>query len=149
MRDALHRRTLGAAALAGVIGLAVGFAGGLAGAEVAYPPVKVLVQSGETVIGQPIVYPPGKPQVTAAIVTMPPGDVTGWHKHEAPVVGYMLGGEISVDYGADGTRVYRAGDAFLEALNSEHNGTNTGTEPAQVLMVVIGAEGLPLSTPQE
>jgi quercetin dioxygenase-like cupin family protein len=74
--------------------------------------------------------------------------VTGWHKHEAPVLGYMLDGEISVDYGPDGTRVYRAGDAFLEAFQSEHDGTNTGTEPARILMVVMGADGVPLSTPR-
>lgn len=145
MRDVLQRRMLVVAALAGACGLAIG----LAGAEVAYPPVKVLVQSGETVIGQPIVYPAGTPQVTAAIVTMAPGDTTGWHTHEAPVVGYMLDGEISVDYGPDGTRVYRAGDAFLEAFQSEHDGKNTGTEPARILMVVMGAEGVPLSTPKE
>jgi quercetin dioxygenase-like cupin family protein len=60
----------------------------------------------------------------------------------------MLDGEISVDYGPDGTRVYRAGDAFLEAFQSEHDGTNTGTEPARILMVVMGADGVPLSTPR-
>ena len=73
---------------------------------------------------------------------MQPGEATGWHRHDAPLFAYMLAGELTVDYGGDGRRVYRAGDAFLEAFKSEHNGTNTGAEVAQVLAVFMGAEGV-------
>jgi quercetin dioxygenase-like cupin family protein len=131
-------RTVAVAAVAGATGLAIGFAA----AKSTYPPVEVLLQTGKTVIGQEIAYPAGTPQVTAAIVTMQPGETTGWHRHDAPLFAYMLAGELSVDYGADGTRTYRAGDAFLEAFRSEHDGTNTGAEAARVLAVFMGAEGV-------
>ncbi len=131
-------RTFAIAAIAGGVGLAVGFAA----AKVAYPPVEVLLETDKTVIGQTIAYPAGTPQVTAAIVTMQPGEATGWHRHDAPLFAYMLAGELTVDYGADGTRVYHAGDAFLEAFKSEHDGTNTGAEAARVLAVFMGAEGV-------
>ncbi len=138
MRTMLHRRTLVVAALAGACGLAIGFVG----ATAAYPPVDVLLKSGKTIIGQQIEYPAGTPEVTAAIVTMQPGEATGWHRHDAPLFAYMLSGELTVDYGADGKRVYHAGDAFLEAFKTEHNGTNTGADTAQVLAVFMGAEGV-------
>ncbi len=138
MRTGLHRRMLVVAALAGACGVAVGFAA----AKTAYPPVDVLLKSGKTVIGQEIAYPAGTPEVTAAIITMQPGEETGWHRHDAPLFAYMLDGELTVDYGADGARVYRAGDAFLEAFKTEHNGKATGAEPARVLAVFMGAEGV-------
>lgn len=125
-----------------MLGAAVAVAGA-AHAETSYPPVEVLLQSETTVIGQPIVYPKGPAQITVAIVTMQPGQVTGWHQHEAPLTAHMLEGELTVDYGDDGTRVYRQGDTLIEALGSRHNGKNTGAGIARVLVVFSGAVGTP------
>ncbi len=122
MPNRVCRRTVVAAALAGVSGLAIGFGA----ATAAYPPVDVLLKSGKTIIGQEIAYPAGTPQVTAAIVTLQPGAETGWHRHDAPVFAYMLSGELTVDYGADGSQVYHAGDTFLEAFEP----TTTARPPA-------------------
>lgn len=130
-------RTVATAAIAGFSGLMVGFAA----AKVEYPPLQMLLQSGTTIIGQPIEYPAGAPEVTAAIVTLQPGQETGWHRHDVPVLGYMLDGELTVDYGADGKHVYHAGDTFLEAFKTEHNGKTTSAEPSRVLAVFMGAEG--------
>jgi quercetin dioxygenase-like cupin family protein len=55
----------------------------------------------------------------------------------------MLEGEITVDYGAKGTRTYRKGDALIEAIDVLHNGRNTGSGVARVLAVFMGAEGVP------
>ncbi len=112
-------------------------------AETSYPPVDVLLQSETTVVGQKIVYPDGPAQITAAIVTMEPGQVTGWHRHQAPLTAHMLEGELTVDYGDDGKRLYREGDTLIEALGSRHNGENTGEGVARILVVFSGAVGTP------
>jgi quercetin dioxygenase-like cupin family protein len=92
---------------------------------------------------QPFSYPTKKPaRVTAAIVTMPPGGTTGWHEHPVPLFGYMLEGEITVDYGPHGKRVYRKGDALMEAIDAAHDGHNTGQGVARILAVFMGAEGV-------
>jgi quercetin dioxygenase-like cupin family protein len=109
-------------------------------------PAAPLLASGETVIGEPIIYPVGKGKVTAAVVTLAPGQETGWHTHSSPVFGYMLEGTLEVDYGDKGVRVYRAGDAVLEAIGFAHNGRNTGTDRMRILAVFMGAEGLAPST---
>ena len=86
-----------------------------------------LLASGETIVGEKIAYLAGAPaKVTAAILTLVPGASTGWHTHGVPAFGYILEGELTVDYGEKGVHVYRAGDALLEAIDIAHDGRNTG-----------------------
>jgi quercetin dioxygenase-like cupin family protein len=105
--------------------------------------VDVLVSRSQTVIGQPFAYPEGTAMITGAIITMEPGNSTGWHRHNAPLFGFMLEGEITVDYGPDGLRTYRVGDGFVEAFGTYHNGTNSGDGVARILAVFAGADGVP------
>lgn len=139
---------------AGVVATVVGgtlFAlahGDVLGAREPLQPAWPLLSSGETVVGERIVYPTSAPaKVTAAVVTLAPGQETGWHKHGVPVFGYVLEGELEVDYGAKGVRIYRAGEAMLEAIGDPHNGRNIGTEPMRILAVFMGAEGLKATEP--
>jgi quercetin dioxygenase-like cupin family protein len=106
--------------------------------------VTPLLSTGKTVLGQTVSYPVGAPaKVTAAIVAMQPGAETGWHEHDVPLFGYMLEGELTVDYGAKGMRVYRKGDSLVEAIDVPHNGRNTGSGVARILAVFMGADGVP------
>lgn len=97
-----------------------------------------LLQGSTDVLGAPLAYPEGTPNVTSAIVTIPPGGQTGWHEHEVPLLAYILEGELTVDYGTKGTKTYRAGEAVLEAVGWAHNGTNTGTVPMKLVAVYMG-----------
>ena len=106
-----------------------------------------VLSSGETVLGQPIAYPAGKAKVTGAIVTIPPGGSTGWHIHAVPLFAYVLQGELTVDYGSKGTKVYRSGEGVLEAIDWPHNGANMGVVPIRLLAVYIGADGVANATP--
>lgn len=100
------------------------------------------VSTSKTIVGEDIVYPTtGKAVVTSAIVVMAPGEKTILHRHGVPLFAYMLEGELTVDYGTHGTRVYKQGDSFMEAMNVSHAGRNTGTGTVRILAVYIGAEG--------
>ncbi|MDG1430429.1 MAG: cupin domain-containing protein [Paracoccaceae bacterium] len=112
-------------------------------ADTEYPPLDVLLSTGETIIGQTIDYPEGPAKMTSAIVTMQPGQQTGWHTHEVPLFAYVIEGEITVDYGPDGTKTYLAGDSLIEAYKTRHNGINTGSGIVRILAVFAGAEGIP------
>lgn len=107
------------------------------------PGLRTLLSTGSTITGEPIQYPSGSAHVTAVEITLQPGQQTGWHKHPVPLFGYVLEGELTVDYGANGKRIYRKGDSLLEAMNEAHNGRNTGKGPMRILAVFIGAEGEP------
>lgn len=97
-----------------------------------------LVSGGTDILGQTLTYPEGPVNITAAIVTIPPGGTTGAHRHEVPLFAYILEGELTVDYGEHGTRTYRTGDSVLEAINNTHAGTNTGAVPMKLLAVYMG-----------
>jgi len=118
-------------------------AAGQAVADEQYKRVSEVFVGGTTVADEPIVYPAGQAEVHAVVVTLLPGEETGWHVHGVPLFGYVLAGEVTVDYGPRGRRTYRSETGFLEAMATAHNGRNSGTEPCRILAVFIGAEGLP------
>ena len=131
-RHTLYAVLLGAAVLAVAPNLAV------ASDE---PKVETLLQTGTTILGQPLAYPSeGAPRITAAVVTLEPGQETGRHRHPVPLYGQVLAGAVTIDYDGHGTKTYRTGDAFMEAIGTWHNGRNDGTETARILAVFIGAE---------
>lgn len=103
-----------------------------------------LLSGNETIIDQTIAaYPTGTPKVTAAIVTVPPGNETGWHTHEVPLFAYIMEGELVVDYGEKGKKTYKTGDSLLEAMNWPHNGINTSDAPVKIMAVYMGVDGTP------
>jgi quercetin dioxygenase-like cupin family protein len=124
-------------------------ASGVALAQSAPPPVdahggtRMVLQTGKTVTDEPIQYPAGKPRITAVVITLAPGQQTGWHTHPVPLFGYILEGELTVDYGPLGKRIYRQGEALVEAMNEAHNGHNSGPGAVKILAMFIGAEGVP------
>jgi quercetin dioxygenase-like cupin family protein len=108
------------------------------------PTVTPLLSTGTTILGEPLHYPQtGAAHVNAAIVTLPPGARTSVHKHGVPMFGYVLDGEVTVDYGDRGKRIYRQGEALMEAMDVAHFGTATATQPTRILVVYMSAEGAP------
>lgn len=103
-------------------------------------PVKILDAKTDTV-GAPIRYPSGKPHVTSYLLTMVPGQSTGWHRHDVPLYARILQGTLDVDYGQGVVHTYRAGDTLMEAMDRDHNGTVIGGEEVKLLIVFMGAEG--------
>ena len=100
-----------------------------------------LFKGNETIVGQTIAYPAGEPKVTAAIVVIAPGKDTGWHTHQVPLFVTVMDGEVSVDYGSKGVKLYKAGDSFLEAMDWPHNATNKTDAIVRIMAVYMGADG--------
>lgn len=117
------------------------YARSIAYAAADYPHMKILLQSSQTIAGEPLVYPQSAPAtITSAIITIPPGQSTGWHKHTMPLVAYLFAGELEMEY-ATGKRVrFGKGEALLEAISVPHIGANMGTEPAQLFVAFLGSD---------
>ena len=122
-----------------------------------YKKVEKLYSGDQTIIGETIRYPKGEPvNIRSLIVTLKPGEKTGWHKHGVPTYGYILLGDLTVDYGDKGKRVYKAGEAFMEAMDWWHDGSIETDKLVRVLVVFMGAighppvirEGAPKETPK-
>jgi quercetin dioxygenase-like cupin family protein len=106
-----------------------------------------ILSTGKTATDGVIRYPSGPAHITAIEITLLPGQETGWHQHPVPIFGYILEGELTVDYGPHGPRTYRKGDGFIEAIGEVHEGRNASQQPVKILAVVIGQDGLPGSIP--
>ena len=110
------------------------------------PTVETILAVSRSVLDEPIYYPKKSPAlITAKVVTLQPGQETSWHTHPIPTFGYILEGEIEVDYGAKGSKTYGQGQALMEAMAHAHQGRNVSTRPVRVLAVSMGAAGLPTS----
>lgn len=118
------------------LGLFLAFAATAVGAT--YPSAQAVLETDKTIVGEPLRYPDqGPAKVSAAIVEIPPGATTGWHRHGAPMFAYLLSGALEIEY-ADGRRVtVKAGDALMEAMTVAHIGANLGAVPARVLTVFM------------
>lgn len=126
--------------------LAVAFLGLIAtpaAAQVKFSYTPIL-QSGTTVAGAAIAYPKtDSAEVTALRVDVGPGGETGRHMHPFPTFVYVLEGAINVEMDGGAARSYKAGDSFLEVVNTWHNGKNNGTTMAKLLVVFVGVRGKP------
>lgn len=108
------------------------------------PVAATLLETGTSAADEPIRYPASAlPWVTAQVVTIAPGQVTGWHRHGVPTFGRMLSGELEVEYASGERRTLRAGDSLMEAMRVAHNGVNLGAENVRILVVYMGAQGVP------
>ncbi len=126
-----------------VAGAAI-FAGAIKALAEGQPVIETLLETQTTNLGQPIEYPTQSPaQITAIVVTLAPGEETGRHRHPVPLYGQVLSGQVTVDYAEHGSKTYKAGEAFMEAVDTWHNGRNSGDEILRILAIYMGAEGVP------
>lgn len=108
---------------------------------------KSLLETPNTHLGQPLRLPAKDPHVAVLTVTVPPGEATPWHTHAALVVGYIVRGEITVEYATGETTVLGTGEALVEAVDTVHRGVNHGKAPVEILVVHVGEGNAPLSVP--
>jgi quercetin dioxygenase-like cupin family protein len=113
-------------------------------ASVAYEQVSAkpipLEQGPKTILGQDFKYPAGTPLIKAFDITIPPGKQTSLHSHAIPLYAYIVSGELEVDYGSKGKRVFKAGTSYIEAINWCHAGKSLGGKPVRIIGVYLGQE---------
>jgi quercetin dioxygenase-like cupin family protein len=102
-----------------------------------------LLKTGQTRDGEPIAYPGGKPEIISVIGTIEPGGRTPLHQHPVPVYVYILEGEVELQTEGRQPHKYKTGEAYIEALNRNHQLFNKGNALAKVLVVFVGADGKP------
>ena len=79
-------------------------------------------------------------QLTAVVVTYPPGGKSRRHRHSGSVFAYVLSGAIRSQNSATGpAKVYAAGDSFFEPVGSEHlvSENASDSQPASMLAVFV------------
>ena len=78
---------------------------------------------------------------------MAPGATTELHRHDVPLFGHILSGELTVSYQGAGDNVYRSGDSLMEAIGTPHYGRSSGETPVRILVVFMGSAGAKNTVP--
>ena len=95
-----------------------------------------------TALDQPMAFPKGKqrtPSVTSRILSLEPGQQTEPVLYKAPTYVYVLEGQYTVEYAAGVTKVYEAGTAYMEGLNTTVTGKNASSDLTRVMIVQFGS----------
>lgn len=105
--------------------------------------VQLLDAQEITILDQRVAYPTKTPaRITSDISVLEPGQETGWRRHRVPVYVYVLEGTYTVEYESAVTRDFPSGTAFIQAIKTDYNGMNKGTDPVRLLTVYLGAKGI-------
>lgn len=112
--------------------------------------VEELLQSEVNGMGQKIRYPEVKDaKVTMTKITFPPGETTGWHKHDIPVFSYIIKGTLTVETGDGKMMQYKENTCFSESYNIYHKGTNKENTDLVVIAIYLGGDARELSIKKE
>jgi len=107
--------------------------------------VVTLLRTGASWDGTALRYPAGKAEVTGMTVEIAPGKQTGWHLHHAPSFGYLVSGTLDVHLKDGRVKHMTAGDTIVEVVGTLHNGINTGTTTAKIVVFYAGVQGQTLT----
>lgn len=111
--------------------------------------IEKMLESDVNSMGQKIVYPQfNTATVTMMKITFPPGETTGWHKHEIPVFSYIISGTLTVETEDHKITEFKENSCFAESYNIYHKGTNKGTEDLVIFVIYLGGDGKELSIKQ-
>jgi quercetin dioxygenase-like cupin family protein len=112
--------------------------------------VEELLHSEVNSLGQKIIYPEVKDAtVTMKKITFPPGETTGWHKHNIPVFSYIIKGTLTVETEDGKVMQYKENSCFSESYNIYHKGTNKENTDLEVMAIYLGGDARELSIKKE
>ena len=97
-----------------------------------------IVGAPKTTLGQDFKYPAGQPLIEAFNIDIPVGKQTNLHKHLVPLYIYVVSGDLEVDYGSKGKKIYKPGTSYVEAIDWCHIGKVAGKKPVKVIGVYLG-----------
>ena len=97
-----------------------------------------IVGAPKTTLGQDFKYPAGQPLIEAFNIEIPVGKKTNLHKHLVPLYVYVVSGDLEVDYGSKGSKIYKPGTSYIEAIDWCHIGKVSGKTPVKVIGVYLG-----------
>jgi quercetin dioxygenase-like cupin family protein len=85
--------------------------------------------------------------IVQTLAEIPEGAASGRHSHPGgPEVGYIVRGDVAMEFDARPTLTLRTGDPFLIPTGVIHNARNIGTVTTKMLSTYVVDEAQPLAT---
>jgi len=102
----------------------------------------VLLETSSTWEGGKIIYPKGEPQITSLILTIDEGEVTQFHCHPVPTLGYILQGSLEVETKSGKKARFNKGESVVEVMRTVHRG-HAVNGPVEVVVFYVGEHSTP------
>ena len=98
---------------------------------------EVLLETSSTWEGGEIVYPKGDPEITSVILRLGEGDMTDFHCHPVPTLGYILSGSIEVETKTGKKSKFNEGESVVELMGTLHR-SKAIDGPVEVVVFYVG-----------
>jgi quercetin dioxygenase-like cupin family protein len=101
--------------------------------------------SAQQVVKQLLPTPPRGDRLEARLVTatIEPGAVGKWHTYPNHPVVYVLEGTVTVEFRDGKPKVYKAGEGFVEPVNTVLRGANKGQKPVKLVIFQLSPPEIP------
>jgi quercetin dioxygenase-like cupin family protein len=88
-------------------------------------------------------------QIVQTLAEIPVGTDSGRHTHPGFEVGYIVRGDVAMEFDDRPALVLRTGDPFLIPVGVVHNARNVGSLTTKMLSTYVVEEGRPVATALE
>jgi quercetin dioxygenase-like cupin family protein len=85
-------------------------------------------------------------EIVQTLVEIPEGVASGRHSHPGPEIGYIVRGDVTMEFDDRPPLILRTGDPFVIPPDVIHNARNTGTVTTMMLSTYVVDETRPLAT---
>ena len=85
-------------------------------------------------------------EIVQTLAEIPAGVASGRHSHPGPEVGYIVRGDVAMEFDDRPTLTLRTGGPFLIPPGVIHNARNIGTVTTKMLSTYVVDEAQPLAT---
>ncbi len=105
----------------------------------------ILPASAQQVVKELLPTPPkgDKLEVRLSTATIEPGAVGTWHTYPNHPVVYVAEGTLTVEFRDGEPKVYKAGEGFIEPINTVLRGANKGRTPVKLVIFQLSPPDAP------
>ncbi len=91
--------------------------------------------------------PPKGDKLEARLVkaTIEPGVVGNWHTYANHSVVYVIEGTLTLEFRTGDSKVYKAGDGFVEPIDTVLRGVNKGETPVKLVIFQVSPPDIPIA----
>lgn len=108
----------------------------------------ILLKATTSWDGAEIRYPSGPAEISVVKVRIPKGMVVPLHCHPVASAGYISKGAVEVTSASGERRLFKAGQAAIETINTWHKAVAVGSD-TEIIVFYAGQKGLPLTIKQD
>ena len=101
-----------------------------------------LLKTTSTWEGGDIVYPVGKAEVTSVKLIIAENEVTPFHCHPVPTMGYILKGSLEVETKSGQKKLLHEGESIVEVLRTVHRGKAIDGD-VEIIVFYAGSTAMP------